>query len=329
MNAALIQPAELKKLAALQPWKSTAAIAFDWTVIALAIAVSEYAGNVFVYLACAAVIAGRMHGLGVLMHEASHFRLFRNRKLNDWIGDVFTAWPILATVASYRLNHLAHHQNTNTHDDPDWVVKLDQIAFKFPQKAWTAIKHMGGYLIAVQTFRDLAHVLPRISRSDTSTRGYKLLRFGFYIGVVALMAWLGLLWQFFIYWLVPYFTVLFLFLHVRSVAEHFGDMDYEADLDGTRTVKPYFWERWFFAPHNVHYHLEHHLYPGVPFYNLPALHKALMKSERYRTNAHITRGYSTGLVRECIAEVFRSRRQEASLKAADMEPRNAVRSSVT
>lgn len=300
-HAPLIEAAELKKLSALESWRTVAALILDWAVIAAAIAASEYSRSVAVYVIAIAIIAGRMHGLGVLMHEAAHFRFFRNRKLNDWVGDLFGAWPLLATVASYRGNHLAHHQNTNTADDPDWIVKLGTVAFTFPQRVWTGVRHLAGYLIAVQTFRDIAQMLPRVSRNDHSSRNYKLLRLGYYAAIVSLVVYLGLFAKFAVYWLVPYFTLLFLFQHVRSVAEHFGSMDYEAELDGTRTVKPYFWERWFFAPHNINYHLEHHLYPGVPFYNLPKLHEKLMSTGRYRSEAHVTHGYSTGLVRECFA----------------------------
>ncbi|GAG84267.1 unnamed protein product, partial [marine sediment metagenome] len=31
-----------------------------------------------------------------------------------------------------------------------------------------------------------------------------------------------------------------------------------------------------FAPHNVNYHLEHHLHPTVPFYRLPELNHRLV-----------------------------------------------------
>jgi fatty acid desaturase len=92
-----------------------------------------------------------------------------------------------------------------------------------------------------------------------------------------------------------------MFVYVRGVAEHFGSMEYDEELGSTRTVNPYFWERWFFGPHNINYHLEHHLFPGVPFYNLPKLHAVLMSDGAYRSKAHVTRGYSTGLVRECLA----------------------------
>ena len=69
----------------------------------------------------------------------------------------------------------------------------------------------------------------------------------------------------------------------------------------------YFWERCFFAPHNINHHIEHHLFPGVPFYNLPKLSAALMRDETYRANAHITRGYSTGVLRECLAAAKRDK----------------------
>ena len=46
------------------------------------------------------------------------------------------------------------------------------------------------------------------------------------------------------------------------------------------------------------YHLEHHLFPGVPFYNLPKLHLMLMEEEVYQAKAHVTEGYMTGLMQE-------------------------------
>jgi fatty acid desaturase len=89
-----------------------------------------------------------------------------------------------------------------------------------------------------------------------------------------------------------------MFQYIRSVAEHFGDLAYEDDLSSSRTVMPSLLERFLIAPHHVGYHLEHHLYPGVPYYNLPKLHQLLMKQEEYKVKAHITIGYMSGLLRE-------------------------------
>jgi fatty acid desaturase len=111
-HKASIESDELKKLSVLQPWGTVAALALDWAVIAAAIALSSHFGGVLAV--AVAVIAGRMHGLGILMHEAAHFRFLKNRKMAEMVADLFIAWPIMATVDGYRQNHLAHHQQANT-----------------------------------------------------------------------------------------------------------------------------------------------------------------------------------------------------------------------
>jgi fatty acid desaturase len=306
---ASIDSDELKQLSVLQPWGTVAALALDWAVIAAAIALSSHFGGVWLYLLAVAVIAGRMHALAVLMHEAAHFRFLKDRKTADVVADVFTAWPIMATVDGYRQNHLAHHQHTNTDNDPDWAVKLGKAAYTFPQQVWVMTLNLLGYLIVLNSVRDLAHILPRVSRTK-QTGTYKLARIGYYLAAATIITLLGIWKGFLLYWIVPYLTLFFLFAYVRSVAEHFGSMDYVEELGSTRTVIPYFWERWFFAPHNINHHLEHHLFPGVPFYNLPKLSAALMQDETYRAKAHITRGYSTGVLRECFAAAKREKPEQ-------------------
>ncbi|MBD9486222.1 hypothetical protein GFB56_09385 [Ensifer sp. T173] len=296
-----IDPRELKRLSILEPQKSLAAIAVDWAIIATAIAVSEYTGNILVYLMTVIVIAGRMHAFGCLVHEAAHYRIIKNRKLSDWMSDLLLAWPMLATVDGYRQNHLAHHQHANTDDDPDWTAKLGMAQFTFPQKIARGVMQLLGYLVAVNSIRDMVHMAKRMSKNDRSTRSYKMLRLCFYIAAAAIFSLLGIWREFALYWLVPFFTFFCLFLYVRSVAEHFGNMDYSDELTSSRTVYPHAWERLFFAPHHINYHLEHHLYPGVPFYNLPELHAILMRDKAYADKAHITRGYTTGLPAECFA----------------------------
>ena len=101
-----------------------------------------------------------------------------------------------------------------------------------------------------------------------------------------------------LYWIVPLLTSSMVFFQVRSVAEHFAIKSDHA-FNRTRTVISPFWEAWLLAPHNINYHLEHHLYPSVPFYKLPELHSRSMANEEYRNKAHITCGYLTGLFQEC------------------------------
>ena len=296
-----LDPAIIKDLSGLKPARFALAFIGDWVVIGVAIALGTYFDNLFVYLAAVLVIAGRMHALGVLVHDFAHYRFVSSKRLNDWVGNIVCAWPIGATVESYRSNHLPHHQHTNTELDPDWAAKVDNPKFHFPQSGGRILRLIGGYCIALESALDLNSILRRVNNKGVESRAQKWGRLAFYVGVALVLTWTGTWLGFLLYWLVPYLTAFMFFLHVRSVAEHFAGMDYDIELGSTRTVLPQFWERWFFCPHNVNYHIEHHIYPSVPFFNLPVLHSHLLTDPEYQGHAHLTRGYSTGLLRECLA----------------------------
>ena len=46
-------------------------------------------------------------------------------------------------------------------------------------------------------------------------------------------------------------------------------------LTAARTNIAPAWLEWLIFPHQVNYHIEHHLYASVPHYNLPRLHRML------------------------------------------------------
>ncbi len=76
--------------------------------------------NVPVALVAVVLVGAGQHQLSGLAHEGSHYILFRNRLLNDIASDLFTMFPMFASIYHYRLQHLAHHQFVNDPDrDPD------------------------------------------------------------------------------------------------------------------------------------------------------------------------------------------------------------------
>lgn len=296
-----IDQKSIKALSVLAPWRMAAAILFDWAVIALTIWASTRLSNPIAYVVAIFVIGGRMHALGILIHDFSHYRFVSNKKLSEWVGDLLLAWPLGTTVDGYRRNHLAHHRYTNTDQDPDWVVKFGTREFTFPQRWQFVLANLAGYFIGTSSWRDIRLITKRLKGGPSVARSYKIARLSFYLAVAAVLTLTGSWVGFLLYWIVPYFTTLLMFLYIRSVAEHFGSMEYDHELTSSRTIYPHRWEKIFLAPHNVNYHLDHHLYPSVPFYNLKKLHALLMADPEYSSRAHLTRGYSTGLVRECIA----------------------------
>jgi fatty acid desaturase len=79
-----------------------------------------WALNIPVAIVAIILIGAGQHQLTGLAHDGSHYILFRNRILNDLASDLFTMFPLFASIYHYRLQHLAHHQFVNDPDrDPD------------------------------------------------------------------------------------------------------------------------------------------------------------------------------------------------------------------
>jgi fatty acid desaturase len=64
-------------------------------------------------------------------------------------------------------------------------------------------------------------------------------------------------------------------LRLRAICEHGAVTDFSSPLTAARTNLAGPLARLLLFPHHVNFHVEHHLYPAVPHYRLPALHRAL------------------------------------------------------
>jgi fatty acid desaturase len=60
------------------------------------------------------------------------------------------------------------------------------------------------------------------------------------------------------------------------------------------------WVEWLIFPHQVNYHIEHHLYASVPHYNLPALHRELQRNS-------VLDGAEVISFRETLGKIFADR----------------------
>ena len=93
------------------------------------------------------------------------------------------------------------------------------------------------------------------------------------LSAVAASLWI----EYFVLWLLPAVTVLQVVLRFRAVCEHGAAADPQSPLRAARTNFAPWWLRWWLFPHHVNYHLEHHLHPSIPHYNLPRCHAELVK----------------------------------------------------
>src|SRR5579864_8955593 len=118
-HTARIDTALLRQLSArsLFPWLFDAA--FDWMVIASALALIQLWPHIWTIAAGMLLIGNRQHALAILGHDGTHYTISRNGAVNDFLTNLLCFWPLGLTVSGYRTLHYAHHKHTGTEHDPE------------------------------------------------------------------------------------------------------------------------------------------------------------------------------------------------------------------
>ena len=134
----------------------------------------------------------------------------------------------------------------------------------------------------------LIYPLQKFDGREARIHGFELLlRVIIIAGLCVWTSSVGMLDRFLEVWLIPAY-IFSLLNSVRFIAEHYETPWNAGQLLGTRTimsnrVNSFFWN-------NINYHIGHHVYPAVPWYNLQKLHAALLP-EIARTHAVVDPGY--------------------------------------
>ena len=241
-----------------------------------------------------AVHGGALALLFCGLHETVHRTAFRSRRINDAVAAVL-GFLVLVPANHFRAFHMDHHRFT-------------QIPGKDPELAIAKPTTIGAYvllLLGIPFLRDqvsgmAARAAGRVTDSFVAPHARPAivrearLHAALYAAVAAAIAagWTAPL----LYWVAPLLLgqpVLRLVL----LAEHAG-CPLRADMHvNTRTTFTNPFVR--FVTWNMPYHIEHHLYPGVPFFALPRLRRAT--SEARGTTSRGYARFHLGYVRALAA----------------------------
>jgi fatty acid desaturase len=206
--------------------------------------------------------------LGILGHEAAHRLLFGNRRINDSVGRWLLSYPAFVPLDIYRRSHMAHHRDEMGPDEPDrnlyegYPISRDSFRRKLTRDAvgisgWKNLRGLFRGLRRLQSRRVAAAILAVQA----------LLLVGFTVA-----GWPQL---YFLLWLAPWLTGWRVINRLRAIAEH-GGMARSSDRRcTTHHVRQRPLARFWMVPYNTGWHLAHHVDSGIPFRNLPRLHREL------------------------------------------------------
>lgn len=228
------------------------------------------------------VMGAALHALGILMHEAIHGNLFRHRRLDRWAAFLLGA-PVLIGGSAYRVTHLLHHRHNRSERDPDEFGNYvrDPRLLPWVFYAWGVL---GMLVFLVHVHVNALRLATERERAAVVTE--YLLLLALYTGAAALVVRSGAGDLLVHGWLLP-MCVAWLMVNLRGWSEHLLTRPGHP-LTQTRTVTTNRIVRFFLC--NLNYHLEHHLFPGIPWYNLPRVH-ALLQDEYRAAGACVYRSY--------------------------------------
>lgn len=249
-------------------------VALNWLLIAAAIAIAQWSGNLFVVLVAILFIATRQMVFGLLLHEQVH-RLGSRSKYADWFVNVFVVYPLfVTTVEDYAKVHLSHHKYFFTSKDPDFLRKNGP-KWTFPMRLADLLK------IALRDVTSLNTIA--LIRGKTAPRNAeefqrrnptpKWLRVLFFVSAGALITIFGVWPQFLLYWVLPVVSITQLLVRWIAVIEHQYGVENAHVHDVTPMIRLKWWQKLLFPDMNFAMHVYHHHHPGVSWANLPRVHE--------------------------------------------------------
>jgi fatty acid desaturase len=226
------------------------------------------------------------HLMGFIGHEGMHFNLVKNRHGSMIWGTIFSSATVIYIQMGMTLDHWTHHKYCNTSKDPD--LQLFGRHNSFLSRIFLA-RSSASRLYARRAFRmmvgmpldpSLKHVV--FPMKTAAMRWHCFFNFACAAAWAALYVRITLVdWRYLL--LGMGFPLLFagVVSGLRPYAEHMG-------LDGgtwtnSRSRTSLFWTIFDFGGN---YHLEHHIYPSVPQWALPKVHRYLRDNGYFDEECH-------------------------------------------
>ena len=205
----------------------------------------------------------------VLLHEVVHDVVLqkRNARLNRFLGHVY-ALPSGISSTQFTRWHLDHHAELGSDTaDPKRFHLTPKI-----NRRWYKLLYFTPALFFIY-FRAAARETATYPKPLRRRIGLeRTLTILFHLGILATLFLTGGGGVMLRVYVLPVFLVFPIAFALNRLGQHY-DIDPDVPAKWGTLMKPsWFWDTAYLFSN---YHLEHHYFPRMPFYNLPVLHRLL------------------------------------------------------
>ena len=161
------------------------------------------------------LVAFLFHFLFLFLHEAGHFNLYLNHKINDLLGNFFVGYWFFQDTGLYRRMHWKHHVYHGETVDPE-------NSYFLPLTIGNLLKVFSGYSTFLKVFAwKEAQTIEKGDPKDRKAKLQALLFFGVYNIAVIIPFILQDAWILYIVvWLIPLFCGFPVLAFIRQECEH-------------------------------------------------------------------------------------------------------------
>ena len=268
----------MRDLHQLRPWRHAWVVVRQLLILSAAVfVILKWGEHAYAWIPASIAIGLWVFNGTILLHEVVHRLVsLRTPKTLLRLLALLYATPSGLSATQFERWHLDHHDHLGTTDlDP-------KRAYLSPKRASRLLKlAYFTFLLFPIYFRAAAKAAATYDAPTQRRIRMERIVTTLFHGLVLASLWLGLGVEAALkLHIVPVFVVFPIAFSVNRIGQHY---DIRSDDPATWTTwmrsSPLFWDALYLWSN---YHLEHHYYPRVPFYNLRRLHRALTPFLRER-----------------------------------------------
>ncbi len=209
-----------------------------------------------------------------IWHECGHGTVFKTTWMNE-VAYQIASFMFMRSATPWRWSHFRHHSDTFIRGiDPE----INPRPYKISGLLWNIFYLTAAPILLARMLRYAAGTLTEVEKGYIPAHEHKKVVWEarvwvfIYLILIATCFYTSSILPFMLVGLPILYG--FFFVMFLGISQHLGL--YENVLDHRLNARTYLTNRIFrYFYWNMNYHIEHHMFPQVPYYNLPKLHEVV------------------------------------------------------